>query len=160
LLLTACVNTVSAEDYIGATLGESSIDLDGYDPGFFYKAYGGIRSKYYGFEGAYMRLARFDLIEGNTGSISSSGIEVSGVLFLPLSSNLELFLKAGVFSWSASGDFNGGLIPQNKGTDVTYGGGFQYSITENIAVRAEYQQFKDVLGGEVTSPSLGIKYKL
>jgi hypothetical protein len=153
-------NVALAEDYIGITLGQSSIDLEGYHEGFFYKAYGGIRSKYYGFEGAYMRLARFDITGQNTGSIGTSGIEGSGILFLPLSSNLEFLIKAGIFSWSASGDYNGGLIPQNKGTDITYGIAAQYTITENFSLRIEYQQFKNVLNGEVTTPSFGIKYKL
>ncbi len=160
ILSIAYADAVSAEDYIGITLGQSSIDLEGYEPGFFYKAYGGIRGKYYAFEGAYMRLARFDLSGQNTGSISASGIEGSGVLFLPLTSNLEILLKVGVFSWSASGDFNGGRVPKNKGTDTTLGVGAQYTITGNFSLRLEYQQFKGVLGGEVTSSSLGIKYRL
>ena len=162
ILLFTCgyTNAVFAEDYIGFTLGQSSINLDNYDNGFFYKIYGGIRSEYFGFEGSYIRLARFDLSGSNTGSISSSGIEGSGIIFLPLTTNFEFILKAGVFSWSASGEINGGLIPKNKGTDVAYAIGAQYSISEKFKLRAEYQQFNNVLGGKVTSPSLGLYYRL
>jgi len=162
ILLLTCGYTpaVLAEDYIGFTVGQSSIDIDGYDDGLFYKVYGGIRSKYFGFEGSYIRLARFDLSGSNTGSISSSGIEGSAMVFLPLTTNFEFILKAGVFSWSASGDINGGLIPKNKNTDVTYGIGAQYSISEKLKLRAEYQQFNSVLDGKVTSPSLGLYYRL
>ena len=139
-------------------MGQSSIDRVGYDEGFFYKLYGGIRKKYYGFEGSYNRLAKFEVTGNNSGTIYSSGITGTGMIFIPLTDNFELFIKAGFLSWSATGEFNGAPLSNNKGTDLTYGGGMQYAITSKTTLRIEYVRFKDVVGGELTSVSTGFSY--
>jgi len=159
LSITHSVFAEEAKDYVGIALGQSTITLDGYDQGFFYKAYGGFRSQYIGFEGSYNRLANFDITGANNGSVSASGIEAAAISFLPVSQNLELFVKLGFFSWSATGKINGGFIPKNKGTDLTYSFGAQYDVAEKVTLRAEYQWFKDVLGGDISSVSTGISFK-
>ncbi len=151
---------VSADDYVGVAFGQSSIGLTGYDKGFFYKAYGGVRNKYYGFEGTYNRLAQFDISGNNTGSVSVSGIEATGITFLPITNNLEIFLKIGFYSWSATGRVNGGFIPQNKGTDLSYSFGANYNVAEKITLRAEYQWFKGVLGDDISSIATGFSYRI
>lgn len=154
------MNSASADDYIGASVGQSEIDLTGYDYGFFYKIYGGVRKKYYGFEGNYTRLARFDITGANTGSVNASGIGVSVISFLPLTSNFEVFIKVGFFSWSATGRINGSLLSKNQGTNSSYAFGAQYNATENVTLRAEYQRFKGVLGDNISSISTGISYRI
>jgi len=153
------ITNVKADDYLGIALGQSSITLDGYDQGFFYKAYGGIRKKYYGFEGSYNRLATFDITGNNSGSVSVSGIEAAGITFLPITNKLELFFKVGFFAWSATGKINGGFVPKNKGTDLSYSLGEDYNVAEKITLRAEYQWFSGVLGDDITSVSTGLSYR-
>jgi len=159
LLLFGCVTVSYADDYVGAALGKSEIDLENYDFGFFYKLYGGIRSKYYGFEGSYNRLAKFEVAGANGGSISTSGMEGALIIFIPFTDNFEIFTKVGVFIWSATGLINGSPISENKGNDLTYGAGIQYGITENSILRIEYQVFEEVIGGEITSASMGYAYR-
>ncbi len=148
-----------SDTYLGSAIGQSSINVEGYDQGFFYKLYGGMRKKYYGFEASYNRLARFDISGNNTGSVSVSGIEASGITFLPILNNIELFIKVGFFSWSATGRINGGFIPKNKGNDLTYSAGAQYNVAQKVKLRAEYQRFKGVLGDDITSVSTGVSFR-
>jgi len=159
-LLLSYLNNVSAGEYLGISMGQSSIDLEGYDPGFFYKIYGGIRNKYLGFEGSYNRLARFDISGKDNGSVSASGIAGSVIAFLPVISNFELFAKLGIFSWSATGEINTKPPINNKGTDITYAFGMQYNVSKKLTVRTEYQVYKDVLSGEVTSMTVGLGFRL
>jgi len=162
IILLGFCNSVAAEEYtnyLGASLGQSSINLSGYDQAFFYKLYAGTRKKHYGFEGSYNRLAKFDLSGNNSGSVSASGIEAAGIIFLPTTNNLELFVKLGFISWSATGKINGGFVPQNNGNDLTYSVGAQYEVADKIKLRAEYQWFRDVIGGDLTSVSTGISYR-
>lgn len=159
VLLFGHLNGIAADDYLGFAMGKSTIARDGYDQGFFYKVYAGIRTKYYGFEGSYNRLAKFDIAGGTSGSVSASGIEASGITFLPISNNLELFMKVGFLSWSATGRINGGFVPKNKGTDLTYSAGAQYNVAEKVVLRTEYQRFKNVVGGDITSVSAGFSYR-
>jgi OOP family OmpA-OmpF porin len=163
--------------YIGGSVGQSDFDdsnttglitsgaVDGKDTG--YKIFGGYQfNQYIGVELAYVDLgqASYSGFSGAApvtgGTVKTSGLNISAVGTLPLSSGFALFGKAGLYVWEAkANDVTGGVPFSEKqdGTDLSLGIGASYDFTKNFAIRAEWERFKAV--GDIDLLSIGVVYK-
>jgi len=85
---------------------------------------------------------------------------------------LSVFGKAGLFRGEAKGEVivvsSGGSVfsesRKESNTDLTFGLGVRYDVTRNLGVRAEWQRYLDVGGGELVSAdvdvfSLGFQFR-
>lgn len=140
-------------------------------------------------EGAYVDLGKATYsynatgtLGGNNGTAHASGdVKVSGINFslvgtLPIASDISLFGKVGMFVGEAKATLNGSasagaasVTVNNAGgtksqSATSYGIGASYNITQQISLRAEYEEF-DLKGISATGDpkasllSVGVGYK-
>lgn len=142
LLNISLFTTVLAEDtYIGASIGDSKISLDNYSKPIGYKAFLGAHiNDRFGIEIGLINLGEF---KRNTLTNKVTGTELSGVGFIPLGNDGSVFGKIGLFNWTIESTI-GSIKASSNGTDLTIGLGVQYPIKDNILVRLEYQEFRDI----------------
>ena len=132
--------------YVGVGLGSAHDDILNEDESAF-KFYGGINlSHNIGLELGYVDLGNYA-----NGALTQDGISYELIGYLPLSSNLDLYGKAGFFSWEVAN-----ASTSNTGTDATFGVGLQAQLHSQISLRGEYQVFMDVDGGDVDLYSASI----
>ncbi|MDP2788149.1 MAG: outer membrane beta-barrel protein [Pseudomonadota bacterium] len=146
-----------------------------------WKLFAGYRfNKNLAVEGGYADLgkATFDSIvtSGGGGRVSASwgakAWSLAAVGILPVTDQFEVFGKIGGYFYnadlSATGSGGGGTVSvsvDDDGTGLLFGVGASYSFTKNIAVRAEWERYKDVgdenaIGtSDVDMLSVGIQYK-
>ncbi len=86
---------------------------------------------------------------------------------IPVTERLSVYAKAGVFRWERKGDtrVDYHLIGQtdasygeDDGTDVNFGAGLMFDISESLAVRAEYERFRDIDGDDLDLASINLSY--
>jgi len=135
--------------YFGFSLGSADDDvLSESDTG--YKFFGGYTvNNNLGFEIAYVDLGQYV-----DGLLEQYGVAFEVVGYLPVSRNLNLMGKIGMFAWTA--DY--AAFARDEGTDLTYGLGVQYGFNNRLFVRGEWEQFLDVSGGDVSLLSAGLLY--
>lgn len=149
-----------AENYFG--LGIGSADIEGVDDTSL-KIYGGFRTPNFGFEMAYHDLGKQEeSAAGITASIEATGIELSGVGYLPVSSSVDVFGKLGMLLWDMDLNLTGFPTVSDDGSDFIYGLGIQFNPTNNFALRLELQAATlDVYGVDLDTEiiSVGASYK-
>jgi hypothetical protein len=150
LLLTA--SPVIAEDYLGSDV-QNSTGL-------------GFRSSGEGLKGQRSFGPRFgaeftDPIEsvGASGLASPRGLSalgpgVSGIGTMPLGENMSVFGKLGVVQDEPQ--LNLGL--PGSGTDLTYGLGLKYQLTNDVGLRFEWQRFNSGSAFDDEVLSGGLRY--
>lgn len=77
------------------------------------------------------------------------GIDVSGLVFAPVSDTFEVFGRLGTYYWNSDVKRSGaGLVRLKDKTDwdITYGVGGQLKTTSDVSVRGEWRQFRDLYG--------------
>lgn len=149
-----------AENYVGIGIG--SVDIEGTDDTSL-KIYGGSRNPNFGFEMAYHDLGKQEESAfGITASIEATGIELSGVGYLPASSSVDVFGKLGMLLWDMDLNLTGFPTVSDDGSDFIYGLGIQFNPTNNFALRLELQAATlDVYGVDLDTEiiSVGASYK-
>lgn len=134
--------------YIGFSLGEADDEiLNESDTG--YKLLGGYRAT----ENLGGEIAFVDLGSYVNNLLDQYGVSFQGVGYLPVGHNLDLFGKLGLFAWTVD---VGGFT--DDGMDLTYGFGASLRIDNRVSVRAEWERFTDISGGDVDLLSAGIAY--
>ncbi len=135
--------------YVGAGAGSSDDDvLNESDTGL--KVFGGYRfNKNVAVEGAYVDLGEFAL-----GFLEQSGLAVEVEATWPIADKFGLFAKAGFFAWEVDvGPFS------DDGTDSTFGVGGKVALGAHWGVRAEWERFNDISGGDVDLISGSVFYR-
>ncbi|MEA3192389.1 MAG: OmpA-OmpF porin, family [Betaproteobacteria bacterium] len=84
-------------------------------------------------------------------TVDASAWELVGVGRLPLFDRLAAYGKFGGYMGRSHGS---GYNENNK--DFTYGLGLEYSVTRNLAVRGEWQQYSDLGGGSLARSDLDV----
>ena len=154
-----------------ASLGiTSTTSTDDKDTGW--KAFAGYRiMKYLAVEGAYTNFGEATantVITAPTAGTFNTDLEseswsISAVGILPLNDQFSLFARLGVNVWnidiSASGTGSGAVVVSDSedGTDVVYGLGAAYNITQNLSVRGEWERY-DFDGDDVDLLSVGLAW--
>lgn len=149
----------AANVYVGASVGQSKTDLDGYDNPLGYKLFLGAQlTAFAGFELAYI-----DLDKTLNGSVEhdTTGVELTGIGIFPFGNDGEIFLKLGIFSRDTQIYVNGIDIGNVNGTDLAYGLGVNFPMSPSSLLRMEYQEFRDDNNLDLTYSflSLGIMLK-
>lgn len=141
-------NGAMADNYFG--IGVGSADLEGVDDTSF-KIFGGTRNANLGFEVAYHDFGKPE--ESYPGlyyaSLEPTGIEFSGVGYMPVSPTMDVFGKLGLLMWDVDAtliDYAGVIGPagatytgSEDGNDLIYGVGLQFNTANNFSLRVEYQ---------------------
>ncbi len=148
--------------FVGTTLGEVDIgdyelesvstDLD--DTDFGYRVFGGWRfNEYFAVGASYVDLGELEA-SGNsptepnfTDEIEADGYEAWVAGTWPLTKRFSLVGTVGVFSWDQEVTYSDDFGPwsgDTDGTDMTYGIGANYAITDRLGVHAAYHWYPDI----------------
>jgi hypothetical protein len=155
--------------YVGASIGNARLD-DNFD-GFgidsdanAYRLFGGIQfSDALGIEAGYLNFGDFSETVDLGGLLSRTDITGDGwtlgaTLALPLSENLSLFGKGGVFFWDADISVDGFSIDTPGDDNPYYGGGLKLELGEHLSLTGDWTIYEfDILETDVIS--LGFNYR-
>lgn len=86
---------------------------------------------------------------GLTASVKSHAFDISALGMLPFGGQFAAYGRLGVYFASSDGDTNFGLSTSHSNNDLTYGLGLQWDPMPNLGVRAEYQVYSKVGGGDL-----------
>lgn len=122
--------------YAGATLG-----MNGDDETAF-RFLGGYQAN----RNFALELGYHDLGKHNIAGfpLESSAVEALGVGRLPLNQEFALYGKVGAYRSTSKG---GGA--NERQVDVTFGAGFDYALSNNLAARVEWQRYRAMGGGAI-----------
>ncbi|MBL4622396.1 MAG: outer membrane beta-barrel protein [Immundisolibacteraceae bacterium] len=87
-----------------------------------------------------------------TADVDLDGFGVSLTGTLPLTEQLSLLGRVGMYRWDANGSASLGAVSvsaNDDGTDLTYGVGIQYSFTDHLGLRVEWERFEEVADDDV-----------
>ncbi|MEQ8206207.1 MAG: outer membrane beta-barrel protein [Woeseia sp.] len=164
--------------YLGGTIGNTSVDteFDEFDLNFddeetSWSAFAGIQATdnfaieaSYNDFGDYNVSRNFDLTQTNIDA-TLTGYDVMAVLSAPIGP-LRLFGKAGLVFWDA--DVTALIQPpvgsgfqlreQDSGNDLAFGGGLEFSLSPNLAIRGEMEWFDIEDTEEVWFASIGLRF--
>ena len=149
--------------YVGASIGQSSKDLDGCGAGVScdkkdtaWRILGGYQiNRNFAVELGFHQLGE---ASGSSGgqviSFEANAIELVGVGALPLANNFVLYAKAGFYRGETEATSNNTSGPNAKvtNTDLTYGLGAQYNFDRRFGIRAEWQRYTN-MGDEAIGES-------
>jgi len=153
ILLTAFAGSASAATpggYLGFSIGSSEVDtISESDTSFKFTA-GYNANQNLGIE---IQLISFGEFFNGLGYVDVTGLSIDGIGYLPVSSQFSLFGKFGMISYRAE---LFGL--EDTGSELMYGLGGQFDINSNFAIRAEYENYNDISGSDISMLSAGIIY--
>jgi OOP family OmpA-OmpF porin len=104
---------------------------------------------------------------GESASVEARALEATGLGMLPLSPAMSLYAKAGVYRGEVDGRFSSGLgggSAEETNTDFTFGFGAQFDLARNVALRGEWQRYRNMGGDEIGESdvdllSVGVLFK-
>ena len=160
------LSALSADNgvYIGASVGESSVQFDDADLNFDasatgYKAIAGWRFlDWLAVEGNYVDLGSGeDKVVGEKVESDVSGISLSAIGFLPVGP-VDLFARVGAINWDADVSAPDlGFKDSDDGTDLAYGIGAQFRVW-SLSIRGEYERFDISNADTVDLISVGVTW--
>ena len=93
-------------------------------------------------------------------SFEPEGWEFSVDGSYPINDSFSLFGKLGVLSWELESDIEGLVsLDKESGTDVFFGLGGDYNLSENLSIRTEWERY-DIENTDFDLWSLGIIFRL
>ena len=156
--------------YLGASIGQSQAkdfcdDSGGFscdDKDTAWKLFGGYQfNRHLAVEAGYTDLGEVGL-SGAVGGVSVRGtievtaFELMGVGSIPVMDRFSLYGKLGLYHAETKRNITGTLGPitstdndKETNTDLTFAFGARFDITRNLGLRAEWQRYLDVGGGEI-----------
>jgi OOP family OmpA-OmpF porin len=159
---------LAGDFYAGFNIGQSSFDVEegaaSFKPdGTGYKIYGGYKVfRWLGIEAGYTDFGSFsETQEGVTLDADANAFGAWVVGILPATPRLELFAKLGATRWDANSTITEDDVPDSSsgsGTDVAYGVGIGYMLSERIGIRGEWETYKTE-GEDVRYGSIGILFE-
>ena len=157
--------------YLGASYGRTEVQLTGAEKAAFndlgfseidevdqgFKVFGGYRfHRNFALEGFYADLGDAEFSNGAvTIKSATDGYGLSAVGLLPVTEQIDLFAKVGMFHWSVDATSNVNISAGDDGTDGTYGIGAAYNM-KTVSLRAEFERF-DIGGDDVDMISAGVQ---
>ena len=151
--------------YVGGTLGQSKandacsgvggagVSCDEKDNAW--RILGGYRlNKHFALEAGYHELGEASASgPGGNVKIESKAFEFVAVGILPIADKFSLYGKAGLYRGDTDASGNtvlfGPVSESETNTDLTFGVGVQFDFTPNLGLRAEWQRYQDMGGGEI-----------
>lgn len=176
--VTATSSAWAVGGFAGASYGKSDVDrsiteglitsgpVDGKDSGL--KVFVGMQfNRNLGLEFAVVDLGEltysgtFNGSPVSNGKVEASGFNVAAVGTIPLSPQLSVFGKAGLFSWEADATDTTSGVPfsgTEDGTDISLGVGLEFDFTNVVGARMEWERF-DVDNADASLLSVGVVFK-
>lgn len=153
--------------YAGGSLGQSEAkDTDCSPPltscddkDTAWKIFGGYQiNRNFAVELGYTNLGEFSASgPGVNASIESKAWEVMGVGSFPVADRFSLYGKLGFYRAESEATSNiPGVSADESNTGLAFGIGAQYDFTRSVAVRAEWQRYSDVGGGNIGETDLDV----
>lgn len=132
-----------------------------------YKIFGGYDfTKNWGLELGYADLGKYEF-KGTYGGANVKGdvkitaYSLVGVGTFPITDDLAVFGKLGMYSWDAKASVNSGSINNSAtgtGSNGLYGVGMKFNFTDHFSVRGEWERFHDS-SNPIDLISVGVAYK-
>ena len=157
-----------AQGYVGASIGKTDVK-DGCtgvsapgvscdDEDTSWKIFGGYQfNRNFALELGYADLGEVKASgPGGTATIEVTAFELVGVGMLPLGNNFSLYGKVGLYRAETELSVNTFLLTgteKESNTDLTFGIGAQFDVSKQFAIRAEWQRYQDVGGGDTIGES-------
>jgi opacity protein-like surface antigen len=146
-----------------ASLADACDDLSSScdDETSFFRVYSGARLlSNFGVEVGYTQSGNVDLIDANETELSLRGLDVTGLVHLPLGDRIDFFAKIGGFVWDS--ELEGPTPAEENGISPKTGIGAQIGLTENLYIRADYDYIPNVdysdgaMGGTLPEDDLSL----
>lgn len=169
LAIFGFAGVASAGGYLGAGAGITTVDVcddvttvfpglncDDEDTGL--KIFGGFKAnEHFAIEGLWADLGEVSVSgPGGSGTVGVDGFGIAAVGIIPLNEKFGIFGKLGMFMWDLSG--GGGLsAASDDGTDLMFGAGVSWNLTEKLGLRAEWERF-DIDGDDIDFLSIGAQF--
>ncbi|MFQ6017396.1 MAG: outer membrane beta-barrel protein [Kiloniellaceae bacterium] len=155
--------------YIGAALGSSHFDQD--FNGFVldteetaYRFYAGfLLGEFLGIEAGYHNFGDFDRTIDLGGvaartRLTTDGWSLGATLGTPLTDQLSLFARAGVFVWEVDVQLDGLAVSVPGNENPFYGGGAKVDFTPNLSLIGDWTRYElDPIHSDVVS--IGLQYR-
>lgn len=158
--LATCSALASAELYIAAGAGQTDVDLDGFDEATSYSFTAGVDiSQHFSVEGSYIDLGDAEDDIWPRWTVSADGVNAALVARLPLTEQIEVFAKGGVFFWDADLEEEGyGQLESDDGTDFSAALGLSIALTRNLNLTAQYMTI-DLDDTDIDNLSAGLELR-
>jgi len=129
--------------YAGFSLGNASLDESEIDSAVGWKLFGGYEvSDNIAIEGGYTSFGEMDISDfWYSATLEITGFELAAVGSYPINDQLSLLGKLGFLRWDAEFDFSGLGSVSTSGTDIFFGLGGQYNLSDNLDVRATWERY-------------------
>lgn len=92
---------------------------------------------------------------GGSASIEAKAWELTAVGSWPFTPNFSAYGKLGLYRGDTDATAPG-VSASETNTDLTYGIGVRWDFTKNLGVRAEYQIYQDVGGGDIGESDVNV----
>lgn len=165
LIIAACAMAASpfachASGYIGASIGQTNIDIPGFDDGDSIAISGGYKfSDNFAIEASYVELGDSKDNEAPVWTLKADGINLAAIGIIPATDKIDVFGKLGMYMWDFSVNEAGfGEIYSKDGTDLSLGFGASMLVTERFGLVVEYQEF-EVDDEDLSNISLGARFR-
>jgi OOP family OmpA-OmpF porin len=159
LLFATATARAQPSGYIGAAIGQSEVELTGYDQPSSWQLFGGARlSQAFAVEAAYAYLGKFNLSGGQNTHYTADGFELTLVGRLPLSERISIFGEAGLFAWNLDVTISGTDLGTEDGINGTYGAGVKFALTPPLDLHLEYQTYANIRDADINTLSAGLSY--
>jgi OOP family OmpA-OmpF porin len=154
--------------YVGGSLGQSTAEdaCDGLggtgiscdDEDTAWKFFGGYQlNRNFAVELGYTNFGEISLSAfGLSETIEATAWELVGVGSFPVADRFSLYGKLGFYRAETEDRTNFGFSADETNTGLTFGIGARYDFTQTIGVRAEWQKYSDVGGGDIGESDLDV----
>jgi opacity protein-like surface antigen len=157
--LFACLTNTAAAAYFGVGFGDTSADITSTSGQIINYSSTGLRlvggnqiSQYLAVEAEYIDLGKFT---SDTACVAAKGLGLSGLLTMPVSTNLSIFGKAGFARIETTATANPGTSLTTRDSDtrigLSLGYGVALDVAANASVRVSWDRYKtSALAGPFT----------
>ena len=83
----------------------------------------------------------FGAANRNSDRVKATGWTAGAILDLPTGIFITPYAKVGAIRWETDNRFNN-ISANESGTDLTWGGGVRFNLSDNLDLRAEYERFR------------------
>lgn len=94
---------------------------------------------------------------GGSAKVEVDGFQIAALGILPVNPRFSVFGKVGLYLWDVSATGSGGSL-SDDGSDIMFGLGLNWNLTQNLDLRAEWEQF-DIDGDDVSLISAGVRLR-
>ena len=160
-LLAASLMSTSAAyagGYVGGAIGYTDFPED-FDSSISFAVNGGYRvNDNFAVEAAYLYLGEAEDDMAPIWEAKVTGFNFSAVGIIPVNAQVDVFGKVGMFMWDVELSEQGyGKLGSDDGTDLSFGLGAAFHVTQEFSVVAEFQRFTDVSDGDLNNFSVGAR---